>query len=243
LNEESGHKEQLRFFCDAMLGRLARELRLLGLDVEYRRGIGGMRVYREARSHNRVLLTRNKRLAQLPGVYFVNAEEAPAQVAEIRAKFGSDRPGAVEPQAGEAQDPELNHKDTKTQRVQTEEPRGLVPPRLVASRGEGLPRCLACNEPLQKITRDQARPSIPFFIYQIHHEFTRCPRCKRVYWPGSHAKSMEQRAQAGHAAPGERQATPGAGSQRRYGRGFRRRTSGPERRAGDAGNEAQRDGK
>lgn len=53
-----------------------------------------------------------------------------------------------------------------------------------------LSRCLICNEPLARITRDEARPAVPFFIYQIHHEFRRCPKCRRVYWPGSHVQDM-----------------------------------------------------
>ncbi len=53
-----------------------------------------------------------------------------------------------------------------------------------------LSRCLVCNEVLARISRDDARPAIPFYIYQIHNDFRRCPRCKRVYWPGSHVQNM-----------------------------------------------------
>ncbi|MGB9742558.1 MAG: Mut7-C RNAse domain-containing protein [candidate division WOR-3 bacterium] len=53
-----------------------------------------------------------------------------------------------------------------------------------------LTRCSVCNEVLKKISREQARPAVPFYIYQIHNEFRRCPRCQRVYWPGSHIQKM-----------------------------------------------------
>lgn len=53
-----------------------------------------------------------------------------------------------------------------------------------------LSRCLVCNEPLARISRDEARPAVPFFIYQIHYEFRRCPKCRRIYWPGSHVEDM-----------------------------------------------------
>jgi len=53
-----------------------------------------------------------------------------------------------------------------------------------------LSRCLVCNEPLARISRDEARPAVPFFIYQIHYEFRRCPKCRRIYWPGSHVQNM-----------------------------------------------------
>jgi uncharacterized protein with PIN domain len=55
-------------------------------------------------------------------------------------------------------------------------------------------RCLQCNVPLEKLTREQARPSVPFFIYQIHQDFRGCPKCRKVYWPGDHVEQMSQRA-------------------------------------------------
>jgi len=178
-----------------MLGRLARELRLLGLDVEYRRGIGGMQAYREARGHDRLLLTRNKRLGKMPGAYFVVAQVAPDQVTEVKEKFG---------------------------RAAKEAPKPAVPE--PTPKEKPFSRCLVCNEPLVKISRDQARPSVPFFIYQIHHEFTRCPKCKRVYWPGSHAKDMAQRAAPAQRHEGGR---PGPGRPRRFGRRPRRNRNNP----------------
>jgi len=64
-------------------------------------------------------------------------------------------------------------------------------------------RCIVCNEPLEAISRDQARPAVPFFIYQIHHDFHRCRKCGRIYWPGSHVENMRERASAAprHSRP------------------------------------------
>ena len=71
-------------------------------------------------------------------------------------------------------------------------------------------RCLSCNVPLEKLTREQARPSVPFFIYQIHHDFRGCPKCHRVYWPGNHVEQMAQR-----AGPPPRSRRPFRGGPRR----------------------------
>lgn len=84
-----------------------------------------------------------------------------------------------------------------------------------------LSRCLECNQPLERISRDQARPSVPFFIYQIHHDFRRCPKCKRVYWPGSHEKGMKKKEESRPRGPsrgrggrpGRRQTKTGSGAQ------------------------------
>ncbi len=145
-----------RLLCDAMLGKLSRELRMAGVDADYSRGMSGMRAYRRARSQQRVLVTRSNRLRELPGVMFVGSSKLEDQLAEVRDKLGIE-----------------------------------------ASPDKELTRCLRCNEPLETLTREQARPHVPFFVYQIHHDFKQCKKCKRVYWPGSHSDDMSRRLTAG----------------------------------------------
>ncbi len=134
-----------------MLGKLARKLRLLGVDVRYERGLKGMSAYRQAKSEGRLFLTRQRRFRNMPDVLYVASDKIAEQLEQMNEI--------------------LNLKEKK---------------------GESgvLTRCTVCNEPLTKITRDQARPAIPFYIYQIHIDFWRCPKCQRVYWPGSHLQDM-----------------------------------------------------
>jgi uncharacterized protein with PIN domain len=147
--------------CDAMLGKLAKELRILGVNVEYNRGAGGMNCYRKARGDGRTMITRNTRLKELPGVFFIQGGRTEEELAQVKKEFN-----------------------------------------IRADSGQALTRCLEDNEELEKVTREQARPSIPFFIYQIHHEFRRCPKCKRVYWPGSHVRDMQRRVESGRGQGG-----------------------------------------
>jgi hypothetical protein len=166
----------LRLTCDTMLGKLSRELRKLGVDVEYHRGSGGMRGYNRAREQNRVFLTRSNRLRELPDVVFVDSNDPGEQLVQVRAKFAfaAGPTGPAGPPAEPAPGPA------------TEVPAN---------------RCHDCNVALEKISRDQARPAIPFFVYQIHHDFSRCPKCKRVFWPGSNSRDEQQRAAAGRPRP------------------------------------------
>jgi len=173
-------EQSRRLFCDIMLGRLARELRMRGIDVEYRRGVGGMRAYQTARHHGRMFLTRSGRLRELEAVFFIESNDPAEQLARVCEKFGLEPGPAVKAEKAE----------------QPEKPR------------DQLNRCLECNVVVEKITRDQARPSIPFFIYQIHSEFTRCPKCKKVYWPGSHAQKMRESKTAGPLAARLREPAP-----------------------------------
>ena len=153
-----------------MLGKLSRELRIVGLDVDYSRGMSGMRAYRRARGRGRTLVTRNTRLREMQGVLFIQPTDLREQMAEVGKQLKIQ---------------ELIDAGIKEEKAFT--------------------RCIKCNGQLEKITRDQARPSVPFFIYQIHHDFRRCPSCKRVYWPGSHKNNMVQQ-----RVPPKRQPQPKA---------------------------------
>jgi uncharacterized protein with PIN domain len=50
-----------------------------------------------------------------------------------------------------------------------------------------LTRCLECNASLEPRPRDTLRGLVPEHIFTTHAEFVTCPRCRRIYWPGTHA--------------------------------------------------------
>jgi uncharacterized protein with PIN domain len=182
------------FLCDIMLGRLARELRVLGMDVEYRRNLGGMLAYKQARASGRTFLTRNKRLAALPGSVLIQSQVGAEQVAQVKGEpvVSVETPAeeAAARDAAAARPVPARPADEAARPVPSrpapEKPRPEEP---------AFGRCLQCNTPLEKLSREQARPLVPFFIYQIHYDFRGCPKCKQVFWPGSHVQNMERRAQ------------------------------------------------
>ena len=53
-------------------------------------------------------------------------------------------------------------------------------------------RCLLCNEELRPIEREEAAGRVPDFILQRYDIFHACPRCRRVYWPGTHYERMKK---------------------------------------------------
>ncbi|WP_158260054.1 Mut7-C RNAse domain-containing protein [Zobellella endophytica] len=79
-----------RFFADAMLGGLARWLRLLGIDTAFQAGIDDGELVRRARSQRRVVLSRDRGLAwQQPehDLYLVRAEQTYLQLREVTLVF------------------------------------------------------------------------------------------------------------------------------------------------------------
>jgi len=53
-------------------------------------------------------------------------------------------------------------------------------------------RCLRCNVPIRTTTKDSVRARVPDYVWHSQNEFTVCPRCGRIYWPGTHAERGRQ---------------------------------------------------
>ena len=79
-----------RFFADAMLGRLARWLRLLGFDCAWEADIADEVLVRRALVEDRIVLTRDRSLLdewRVSDLYRVEAEPIRDQLAEVIRRF------------------------------------------------------------------------------------------------------------------------------------------------------------
>jgi uncharacterized protein with PIN domain len=54
-------------------------------------------------------------------------------------------------------------------------------------------RCLACNVRLKTIPKRMARNLVTPFVLARASSFAVCPSCERVYWPGTHFRSMDMK--------------------------------------------------
>lgn len=124
------------FVADAMLGRLARWLRLAGCDTLYDSRMDDNELVRLARQSGRALLTRDTALAARPRLraYLVRSEEAGEQLAEVLAAF-------PEAGRGEPRCPECNTPLTAADRSDVE---GLVPTYVWVTQ-EAYHRCGGCG--------------------------------------------------------------------------------------------------
>ncbi len=85
-----------RFLCDAMLGSLARWLRLAGFDCEYS-GADDRTLARRAEAEGRWLLTRDRGLASVgPRTLLVRAETLDDQLVEVLRRLELEPQGGLE---------------------------------------------------------------------------------------------------------------------------------------------------
>jgi len=59
-----------------------------------------------------------------------------------------------------------------------------------ASHFKPLSRCSHCNDLLTPLNRDLVQGRVSEHIFHHHRRFFECPRCHRVYWPGSHIQGI-----------------------------------------------------
>ena len=47
-------------------------------------------------------------------------------------------------------------------------------------------RCSVCNLKIHRVSKERIRHLVPPYVIQTSRQFYLCPRCKRVYWAGTH---------------------------------------------------------
>lgn len=63
-------------------------------------------------------------------------------------------------------------------------------------------RCLICNEALENAAKETVAGMVPAFVFATCDRYRRCPRCGRIFWPGTHTR---------HVAEYLRERLPGGG--------------------------------
>jgi uncharacterized protein with PIN domain len=134
-----GRGAEARFFADAMLGRLARWLRILGFDCAYESTIDDAELVRRAACEERVILSRDRALPEewrISGIQLLDSEELVEQIREVIRAF--DLGGAVRLFS---RCNECNHPLRSAAKAAVG---GRVPPRVLATH-EDFRECPSCR--------------------------------------------------------------------------------------------------
>jgi uncharacterized protein with PIN domain len=57
----------------------------------------------------------------------------------------------------------------------------------------GAQRCPVCNTPLQRVEKPELKGRVPPHIFRAHKDFSLCPSCDKIYWPGTHWARMQEK--------------------------------------------------
>lgn len=142
--------EEIKFFCDFMLGKLAKYLRMLGFDTKYEKGADKIRMEFIAKTENRIIITRNSYYKEKENCLFLETDNPQEQLIIVLGRFN------------------------------------LYEKIKLAT------RCLICNELVKRINKEEAKGKVPYYVYQTKDEFSYCPICQRIYWPGTHYENMKK---------------------------------------------------
>ena len=74
-----------------------------------------------------------------------------------------------------------------------EEQLGQVVAALALAEEHPFSRCPVCNTPLQKVEKPELEGRVPPHIFRTHKDFSLCPNCDRIYWPGTHWARMRKK--------------------------------------------------
>jgi uncharacterized protein with PIN domain len=54
-------------------------------------------------------------------------------------------------------------------------------------------RCLECNVPLVERRPEEVKDRVPPYVFRTQAQYMECPRCRRVYWRGTHWQAMARK--------------------------------------------------
>jgi hypothetical protein len=133
-----------------MIGKLAKYLRILGLDAEYMKDIKTLQRYKGLPDPP-YFLTRTMKTISYERIIFIKSDKVREQLQEIREII-----------------------------------RPFIDP------GKLMNRCIDCNVELVYVEKKDIEQKVPEFVFHQYAQFRSCPKCRKVYWEGSHAKGMAQ---------------------------------------------------
>jgi len=160
-----------RFIVDAMLGDLARWLRMLGYDTKYNKDYEDWQLIKIAMDEDRILLTRDIGLFRRANMTF--------------KKEGKDNLRAFYLEWGDIEDVLANLAILLRRKLNIDLRLDIDPKDT---------RCPICNSQLRHITSlVEIAGKVPEVIANRYREFWICTKCGKVYWRGRHWITIEEK--------------------------------------------------
>lgn len=154
MKQQSPTSGQPALIADSTLGKLAKWLRLAGIDTRWDPKTPDVnRLERISVKEHRVVLTRTKSIFQKMGTShcrFIHSNDVKDQIRQVIKDFNLQR----------------HHL-----RI--------------------LSICANCNNRLSRIRSADLRGRVPDYILHQYEVLMTCAKCRRIYWPGTHAARIK----------------------------------------------------
>ena len=149
--------DELKFLADDTVGKLARWLRIIGLDVASAGRVDDNRLMRKALEEDRVLLTRHAAFLDRITDPALKPRRAELRWIVLRSPLYLDQIDQVLDENG-----------------------------LCVDEARLFTRCLVCNSPLEPAAKEDVAGEVPEFTYAIQRDYARCRTCNKIFWKGTH---------------------------------------------------------
>ncbi len=53
-------------------------------------------------------------------------------------------------------------------------------------------RCPVCNIETKEVKKKYIKNDVPPYIFEVHNDFKKCPKCGRIFWKGTHYEKIEK---------------------------------------------------
>lgn len=174
-----------RFAADVHLGKLVRNLRLLGFDVAYDPTAEDRELIRLARADNPETIGPSEPSSLVKPRQGMSPSDSQASGVHSRALLTRDRRLLMH--AVVSQGYYLRSQDPIEQTLE------VLRRFQLSSSLAPFTRCLRCNALVEAVEKAEIVDQLEPLTKIYYEQFRRCPSCGQIYWPGSHFKKLEAR--------------------------------------------------
>ncbi|MEK6728342.1 MAG: Mut7-C RNAse domain-containing protein [Candidatus Omnitrophota bacterium] len=79
----------------------------------------------------------------------------------------------------------------KTEKIKEQISEALKALKIKPDSGMMFSRCILCNEELSPVDKEKIKDKVPAYVFRTQKSFIACPKCKRIYWQGTHWGNVE----------------------------------------------------
>jgi uncharacterized protein with PIN domain len=185
-----------KFICDSSLSRVAKHLRLLGIDCVHDQDMTSSYLIYLSKTENRIILTRSKKLL----LKIVPEPKKEAKTQEIESeeviKWREAKKLNSQMNNNDFMDPEMEEESSEDDSIPINLSYFLIEAKgasdqimevvtyfkIEFNKSNLFTRCLECNTPVKLVEKETIKDRVYKDTYNHNNEFYFCKKCDKVFW-------------------------------------------------------------